>query len=252
MLRSFKQFFFLLVLGGLIFLLVLIINNNESDDIDVIIKPPIVYQPLEVADKWLFEASDVDYDLLLKIRNPNTAYGSGDVRYRVTLLRGDGQSVGYKDAALYILPGQTKYEIISFRSNEKVVDTEVFFRDTQWKAAEPLITRGMSALKQSNVRFVKSGSSLYYASLVGLVSNTSDYNFSRIDVSVILKGLDGLPIAAARTFQNNVRAGSQRDFQVFWFKPFLAGVGDAIIQPTTNLFDTNNFLRDPNQPSDLQ
>ncbi len=85
-------------------------------------------KPLQVSDEKLFKMGTGDYDFVAKIVNPNISYGASEVRYSIALA-----GSGTKSGTTYILPGQTKYIVVtSLRTDTYISSTGLKVEFVEW------------------------------------------------------------------------------------------------------------------------
>lgn len=204
--------------------------------------------PLEILEIDLLPVGNLDYDVVAKIKNPNAGYGSGDVRYQLRLFfdaTGGTESYEERDGSFYILPGQTGYYVISpVRSNRIFTRAEIRVVSVDWQQ--------LTALAAQQVSLVVSGTQLIPASakFLGTVVNTSDFDISQADVTVILFNTAQHPIAANRTEIRTFLAKTSRGFEVSWSSPIPGVASNSYVEATTNLFENSTFLRTYGTPGD--
>ena len=144
--RTQKQLFigiiFVLILGGIgygIFdKLALVeatcsdkIQNGKEEGIDcgtlacgVVCQEPA--QPLQVSEEKLFRIDSGNYDFVAKIFNPNSSYGAPQISYSVAF------DSGTKTGSTYILPGQTKYIVLtSVRTDRELIGAKLKINSVQ-------------------------------------------------------------------------------------------------------------------------
>ena len=199
--------------------------------------PRASLMPLEILKTDLVSVGARDYDVVAKIINPNASYGSSKVRYELSLVNDAGTEMLHTTGTFYILPGQTKYVLISpIKTDEPVAHAAIIITDVDWQQLDELAARQVS--------FVVTGTQYVEATFKfrGLVFNSSDFDVSHADVTVILLDADQRPIAANRTEIRTFLAKTSRGFEVSW--PLqITGVATTYVEATTNLFENSTFLR---------
>ncbi len=202
---------------------------------------------LETIETTVLRVADLDYDVLAKIKNPNASYGSPTVRYELSLTNVTGKEVFHNTGTFYILPGQTKYVLLSpLKTTEQVSQATVRIADTDWQQLDELATQQVS--------FVVTGTQFTPASskLRGTVLNNSDFDISQADITVILFDEVQHPIAANRTEIRTFLAKTSRGFEVSWSSPISGATLNAYVEATTNLFENSTFLRTYGSQQDFQ
>ncbi|MEK7582931.1 MAG: hypothetical protein AAB483_00800 [Patescibacteria group bacterium] len=193
---------------------------------------------LETVETTVLRVADLDYDVVAKIKNPNASYGSSRVRYELSLMDDAGKEILHNTGAFYILPGQTKYVLLSpLKTAEPVSKAALRISEVDWQQLDVLATR--------QVTFVVTGTQFIPASskLRGSVLNNSDFDLAQADVTVVL--LDALrrPVSANRTEIRTFLAKTTRGFEVSWSSPIIGSISSTYVEATTNLFENSTFLR---------
>jgi len=187
-------------------------------------------KPLEVVSTKLFTNSDQSYDLLVQIKNPNTKFGSGDVRYTIML---DDQKI---TGSSYILPGQIKYIVHpAIRTTRPVISADLKISSVAWQELDPLAVRG--------VQFAVTNSNLSEKRLQGFILNNSDFDVGRVDVAVVLFDANNEPLAVNRSTIYTFLAHTTRGFEVSWPSAFEKTAARSTIEAQANLFENSAFIR---------
>jgi hypothetical protein len=199
--------------------------------------------PIEVAYSKIFKSAQNDYDFLAKVTNPNTDYGSPDVRYEINFFDNSGNTVSTKEGSFYILPGQTKYVAnLPLKFSSSVAGAELAIKSVEWEKIDPLASSGVNLFVR-NAAFNRSSEVGVYGKVGGGVLNNSDYDLSGADVVVVLLDQDGEPIAVNKTQIDTFLSKTTREFEVTWYSPFTGQVDKVDTEANTNLFENSNFLR---------
>lgn len=222
------------------------IQNGAEEGVDcgaavcgVLCPPPV--QALNVQKPQIFITGTSSFDVLVRIDNPNIAYGVSRVDYTLTVTDVAGKSIGTRRGFTYVDPIQPRYLVFPFTSiSEKPSGAELQFvsADVQW---------GVLAVDAAaNAQFVVRGdvitTSTERVQYDGVVVNRSTFDFDTVDVTVLLRNANGDIVGANSTVLRTLAAGEQRGFTVEW--PFLvsnAVRAEAIV--TTNLFSNSNFIK---------
>lgn len=205
--------------------------------------PTAHLSPIVVVSTKLLNVKNNDYDFIAKVSNANTEYGSGNVQYELKFSDPSGDTVSTKIGSFYILPGQTRYIIITPLSfNTSINHADFKINSVYWQRLDPLFAQGIN-LVPKNVNFSQPGRNSVFAGVGGGIANISDFDFDVVDVTVVVLDFSGNPIAANKTIINTFLARTERGFEASWFTPFVGQVQRTDVQAGTNVFNNSNFLR---------
>ena len=186
---------------------------------------------VEVLSSQVFKVADGDYDFVAKVSNPNAFYGASRIEYVIEPFSQSGFT--------YILPGQTKYVVLaSVRRTGDVVDPRLIIKNVQWvKLDSP--DGGVSFTVQSK-NFITSQDK---SELEAILYNNSNYDFDKVDVSVVLfDGQDNI-VGVNRTDIRTFVSKSERGLNVSWPLDFSGIVVRQEVEAHTNLFENSNFIK---------
>lgn len=205
--------------------------------------PAVSIQPLEISSQKLLKVSNLDYDFLVEIRNPNTDFGAAEVSYELNLFGQNGELVALKSGSISLLPGQTRYEIIS----SLIVDREIFnavFRvsNASWEKLSQFIPQNLFLVKNQEYLKIKPPEQ-GYSKLKGTLFNNSNFDFDRVDIHIVLFDGAGIPIAVNKTDVRTFLAKTDRFFEVKWLNSFSGLVARVEINAYTNVFQNKNFIK---------
>lgn len=205
--------------------------------------PTIHLSPIAVLTTKLVNIRNNNYDFVAKVSNANIDYGSGNVQYVISFFDASGSLVSTKTGSFYILPGQTKYVVVTPLSfNTSISRAEFGINSVDWQKLDSLSAQGIN-LVPKNVGYFVPPNGTAFARVGGLISNTTDLDFDVVDVSVIALDSSGNILAVNKTTINTFLAKTERGFEVSWFTPFVGQVQRADVQAGTNAFNNSNFLR---------
>lgn len=242
-------FVFILILGGIAYGIVDSlflaeatcfdeIHNGKEEGVDCgtlacgfVCQEPV--KPLQVSSEKLFTVGSGDYDFIAKIVNLNTVYGSSDVKYSVAL-----PGVGIKTGTTYILPGQTKYIVLtSIKTKNEIASAGLKINSVEWEKLN-MPAEGVNLVNRRG-HFANSDTESSYE---GIVYNDSNYDFDKVEVSVILFDSSNSVIGVNRTEIRTFLSKTERSFKISW--PFaLLDVKRTDVQISTNLFENSNFIK---------
>lgn len=231
---------FFLIVGGLGFLIyrsVVPVAPQATPN------PTINLAPIQIVFTKLFNIQNNDYDFLAKVYNPNTEYGSGDVRYTLYFYNASDQQVLNKTGNFYILPGQTKYVIdLPLKFEEPISRIDFKIDSVDWQKLDQLAANGV-ALVVKNATFQQINQSGTFAKVGGEIFNSSDFDLNKVDVLVVLLDQTEAPIAVNKTEIRTFLAKTNRGFEATWFASFVGQTNRVDAEASTNVFENSNFLR---------
>ena len=231
---------FFLIVGGLSFLIYREIRLSLPKPTP---NPTVNLVPIRVYKSWLFNVENNDYDFLAKVTNLNTDYGSPDVEYEISFFNSGGAIISQKSGSFYILPGQTRYVIDSpLKFQGAVSRAELVIKSVDWQKLNSLAVTGVTLVAEnySYVPVLQPGA---FGKVGGSVFNNSDFDLSKVDVSIVLFDASDVPIAVNKTEINTFLARTTRGFEVTWYAPFVGNVTRVDPEANTDVFENSNFLR---------
>ncbi|MDO8495800.1 MAG: hypothetical protein Q7S32_04820 [bacterium] len=200
--------------------------------------------PIDIQSGYLFKMVEndleKDYDVLFKIRNPNSGFGASEIEYEVNLFDAKNSLFLRKRGFSYILPGQTKYIY------EPMIRTEVPARRVELKiiSVSWQRLRGLGEEVQFAVRskdYAANGKPGVFSHASGTIYNNSNLDFDRVDLVVVLFKED-IPVRANKTDLRTFLAGTDRYFEVDWTQSFEAIPDRVDVEANTNVFESFNFI----------
>ena len=214
------------------------IQNGKEEGVDcgtlacgIVCQEPV--KPLQVSEEKLLRMGPGDYDFVAKIVNPNVSYGASEVAYSIALA-----GLGTRQGTAYILPGQTKYIVLtSLRTDSEVGSAGLKVNSVRWEKLD--MPPGEVNLINRRGDFLNSASG---GSFEGVVFNDSNYDFDSVDVSIVLFDSSNTVVGVNRTEIRTLLAKTERSYKVTWPSQ-IANVARAGVQVSTNLFENSNFIK---------
>lgn len=235
---------------------VLCFNNkkdNKEEGVDcggICKKPCLVIKPLKIVSKKLFKIENFDYDFLVIIQNPNFDLGGDEINYELELFNKEDQIIDVKKGSFFIMPGQTRYEIISpIKTNQEIYRAEFKIGNPKWEKLKEFISQPIFSLKYQEY-LPPSGEDS--PRLKGVLTNNSSFSFNKTDVYVVLYDNNNVPIAVNKTNIHTFLSQTDRFFEVRWLRPFIGEVNRIDVQAYTNVFQNDNFFREKNDQEEFQ
>lgn len=220
------------------------IKNSQEEGVDCGVlacgfECPIELGSPQVVSTKLIPAGSRDYDFVAEIKNPHNDFGASEVSYELILLNGNQQEVLKKEGLFYILPGETKFLILSFLTAEKSIsDIRFRIKSAVWQEVDVNDVQLTVARQKYNI--LPGGVSSF---LEAVILNNSDFDFDTVEIDVILRNTRGEVIAVNKSVMNTLLAHTERGFTTTWPFPIVETVGKIEILPSTNLFENSNFIK---------
>jgi len=197
-----------------------------------------------IAYEKLINVKNNDYDFVAKVTNPSSVYGSGDVEYDLNFYDSTGAVVSTKSGSFYILPGETKYVVETpLRFSQLISSAHLQIKSVDWQKLNSATDQSILFLDR-NVGFSLVNQPGVFGKVSGSITNSSNYDFAKADVNIILFDQENNIIAVSRTDIRSFLAKTNRGFEVAWPDAFNGQVGQAFAKTSTNVFQDSNFLRD--------
>lgn len=187
--------------------------------------------PVEIQSTQLLKIGQGDYDVVAKLYNPNTFYGTSRLEYSIA-------PFGYSGFT-YILPGQSKFIVLtSLKSAQDVVDVDLIIKNAQWQKLDMPNNAVSFVVTRKDYHPTQSGTELD-----AVLYNNSNYDFDKIDVAVILTDDRGDIVGVSKTDIRTFVAKSERGFNVTWPFTLPANATRQDIEASTNLFENSNYIK---------
>lgn len=181
------------------------------------------------------------YDVLAKISNPNSQFGSPFFKYSFLLKNSSGEIIAGKEGSSFILPAESKYLIeTSLDSREAPSDVEFEISETSW---QEFFNYEKPKLNIYSKRYNLISSGVGYSEAYGLLRNENPFDFNLIKVKVILRDVFGRPVAVNTTEMRTVKAGEERDFRLLWPSSFPGDVHSDEMEAEADVFNAENFIK---------
>lgn len=195
-----------------------------------------------------------EYDVLAKAYNPNDELGASVLPYVFRLEDASGNVLAEAGGTGFILPQETKtFLLVGLRSATAPQRVEVSFPDPEWEKFSGY--KEKPALSILNRRYERISSGPFFGEVQGTLVNDSVFDFRSILVKVVLRDVNGKPLAFNQTEMNTVRTRENRYFSLKWPKAFPGEVVQVDIEPEADIYHEENFIRqyvEPGRFQDLQ
>ena len=217
------------------------VQNGIEEGIDcgllacgVACEPEIM--PLNILFQKLIEVRPGDYDFVAQINNPNSFFGTSRAKYTLDL----GGATPDRSGTFYILPGQTRYIIVSgIRSDGALTSASVDIMEVGWEKVGAFENISFPIQRKNYTVVNKNG---VFSEFEAVVLNSSDFDFDKVEVGVILFSVGGEIVAVNRTDIRTFLSRTERHFKVSW--PIeLSEITKQDIEVLTNVFENSNFIK---------
>lgn len=229
------------------------IKNGQEEGVDCGILAcgvacPVPVQALQIKSIQSIFVPDTDLtsDVAIQIYNPNTEYGVASGVYDLVVRDQSGIEIDrLPGRQFYILPGQTKYLILTVVRGLALGEESVEIKSVQWQKLNMPDNAVNFVLRRKDYHPTTKGLPAGEAGteLNGVLFNDSNFDFDKVDVAVILFNDTGAVIGVNKTDIRTFVSKSERGFNVVW--PFALD-GNAVrqdIEVSTNLFENSNFIK---------
>ena len=186
-------------------------------------------------------AGNLVYGAVALLQNPNPNYGAGEFGYRFSLYDQNGRALSQKDGRTFVLPNQKKYIIEpKIKTVEKVASIDFSFSAPDWQKIDNFSGAGLLIRGK---RFESQNSELGTAKALGIVKNSSPYDWAQVQINILLFAQSREIIGLGKTQVNSLLSGEEREFIATWFSDFSQPVFDTEMVAETNVFADDNFMR---------
>jgi hypothetical protein len=210
------------------------IKNGKEEGIDCgtlacgkACEPAIL--PINIISSQFFQVGQGDYDFAAQLSNPNISYGASRIEY----------GLGSSSGSAYILPGQTKWIVLTaLKIPDGVEGIQFLIKNAQWEKFNMPNNTVDFTLRRTDYHPIQKGTEL-----AAVLYNDSNFDFDKIDVAVILFDDTNNIVGVNRTDIRTFLSKSERGFSVIW--PFVLP-GNAMrwdVDVSTNLFENSNFIK---------
>jgi len=220
------------------------IKNQNEEDVDCggLCGQCKKIEDLQIILQKFIPTTENNYDLVVKIKNPNIVWGVESVDYQINLYDENNQLIGTKTNKTYILPQETKYIIEQkFFSEKQVSKIETKLMNIVWKKLSEF-----SDLEIGNKNTEYQISEDGYSKLVGSVENKTSYDLDKIEVVGVLFDQNNEIIAVGKTTMNTFLKDEIRGFEMNW--PYIISEQEKSfeVKSYTNIFLDENFIKTQN------
>ena len=205
--------------------------------------PTVLISPLLVSSQKLLKVGEGDYDFLAEVKNPNFDFGAAEAFYELNLFDFSNKLAFMKKGSISLLPGQSRFEIISpIRTEAEISLAEFKIISVTWERLKEFIPQNLFSVKNQEYSLLPQGQG--FSKFSGILFNNSNFDFDRVDVFVVLYGQDASVLAVNKTDARTILSKTERLFEVKWPISFKGEVSRIEISVHTDIFKNINFLRE--------
>lgn len=196
------------------------------------------YKELSAGSAILVPTTESFYDAVADVENKNLDFGASSFNYEFVLLDSASSVVASRSGSSYVLPGEKKF-IVEQRLGGAAGVAKVEFRVSGivWEEVYEY-PRIELTIRDRNFSVLPDGASR----ASGVVVNRTGFDFSQVDVAIVVRDAAGAILGAAKTDAQIIRDGEQRYFETRWPTSFENRVTRVEMEAKTNVFLNANFL----------
>lgn len=197
--------------------------------------------PLTVTEQAVLFGGAGVYDVVALITNPNQDHGASSLSYEMVLRGNNGEAIAERRGTTFILPSETK-QIVETNISASVAPSrvEVTVGDVRW---ERFSGYEKPQINIYNRQYAPISGGVGFAHAQGLLRNESPFDFSVVQITVVLRNAAGAPIAVHKTEMRTVDAGEARDFRLVWPNSFPGDVQRLEMEAVADVYHSQNFVR---------
>jgi hypothetical protein len=192
---------------------------------------------LEIISQDFIPTTSNNFDLVAKVKNPNSNWGVESVTYKFNFYNTNNQLIGSKTGTAYILPQETKY-IVEQRVYlaEPLVRIAFELEKTDWQRLKNF-SELQIRVKDKNHQIIEEKYRLY-----GVLENKSNYNLDKVEAVGLLFDDNGKIIAVGKTDVRTFLIGESRSIEINW--PYEGNdISSSEIKVYTNIFLDETFIK---------
>lgn len=222
------------------------IQNGKEEGLDcgtiacgIVCEEPVRSLQIKSIQNIIVPDTDRTSDVAIQIYNPNTEYGVASGVYDLVVRDPSGAELDrLSGQQFYMLPGQTKYLILTVVSGLALGEESVEIKSVQWQKLNMTDNSVNFVLRRKDYHPTPKGTQLD-----AVLYNDSNFDFDKVDVAVILFDDAGGIMGINRTDIRTFLAKTERGFNVAWPFTLSAPAVRQDVEVTTNLFENSNFIK---------
>ncbi len=205
----------------------------------------VVYTPEDIVVReatFVPSGEEGVYDILGAIYNPNDELGAASFTYTFQVKGSSGEILAEAKGRNFILPQETKTLLaIGVRSSSRPQSVHIVFSDATWEKFSGYQEKPVLSIRDK--RYEKVTNSPFFSEATGTLSNDSLFDFGSISVKVILRDVNGRPVAFNQTEMNTVLSKEERDFRLRFPRAFPGEVATIEVEPEADIYHSENFIK---------
>lgn len=182
-------------------------------------------------------------DVAIKLVNPNYDWGLKSYDWQIDFLDSSGNTLpGSLYGKSFLMPGATQWLMQTAKfADGRVADINFKMATStfQWNKLRPYVSSSEFVLRDTEFRLL-APPDIGYAELTGFIENKSSFNTKDVEIQAILYDGERKIVAFGRTTIFTLNSGQQRQFRIYWPKPFPSRNGVVNFDVLSNI----NFLAD--------
>lgn len=195
---------------------------------------------IKVAFTKIISTLPQKYNIILKLSNPNVAYGVKSADYVIKFFS-ESRLIANHEGSFYILPDDTKTVVLNALDMELEPDNvEVTIENIDWIKLENYQTAPQIVVR--NQFYHELANQTAFSEIKGVAVNRSDFDFDRVNINILLLDSNKEIIDGTFTEVRSLFSGEEREFIVNWFYPIQKPVS-VEIEADTNVFESDNFMK---------
>ncbi len=198
---------------------------------------------IEVLGAEFVSSTEGNFDVVVKVKNPNDLIGAKNFTLKVIFLDENGLVLGEiekKDG--FALPKEEKQVLIyGAKTLGMPFSVQAKIENVSWEKFSQYETPRFVIINKNYQKL--SGGSAWFSQARGTLVNRSGIDFETVSVNVILRDESGKLLAINHQIINTITSGEQRDFVASFPVSFEGEVASFETQVETNVFDSENYIR---------
>jgi len=175
-----------------------------------------------IGEVSILEVTSDAIETIVRVRNPNTEYGV-KFDYQVKFLDSFGQIKDTVNAQSFIYPSSAKYLVIPKIEGKKseIVKAEVIFNEEsfQWFASNKT-SKDLFGVYDVQTQFLEDAKNPGYLKVVGKINNKMSYNFSSVNMTILVYSKIGELLNAVETQLDGLNSNTTEQFEYTWMTHF--------------------------------
>lgn len=197
---------------------------------------------ITVLEKAVVFGGNDSFDVVVRLQNPNDAFGASSFEYNMFLKDLEGNILAQQTGNSFILPAEKKYiQVLGIKTKDNKMPTivEIEIKNLRWEVLSAIERPALNIYSKQYAPLQIGTGSVVQA----ILRNESPYDLNKVNVVVILRNAKGDVIGLSGTEKNTVRSREERDFRLTWPYAINDEVKNVDIEAYSNVFDLQNFIK---------